>query len=322
MKPLTLEPSTLDVGTTPRRRWLHQLAALALAGPVCAQAWAAAATPVPVVVSFSILDDLVRQVGGTRVQVHSLVGPGGDAHTYQPRPSDAQALKRARLFVINGLGFEPWATRLAQSARYSGVTLVASTGIQPRHLDDEPAAHDHGHDDPHAWQDPRNVLRYVDNIAQALSALDPAGATAYADRAKAYRAQILEFDARAETALSAIPPTQRKVISSHDAFGYLAARYGITWLAAEGVNPEAEPSARHVAALVRQIQREKIRAVFVEALRNPRLIRQLSRDAGVTPGPELYADTLSAADGPAPTWLAMMEHNLKALRAGMAQNPR
>ncbi|GAB4396440.1 MAG: metal ABC transporter substrate-binding protein [Rhodoferax sp.] len=313
-----------------RRRWLQRLSGLGLCCALHSKVWATQAVPLEVVVSFSILGDLVRQVGGDRVAVHSLVGPGGDAHTYQPRPSDTKALKRARLFVINGLGFEPWATRLARSAGFGGKTLVASTGIQARPIHEEPAAdtkgHGHGHEneqvDPHAWQDPRNVLRYVDNIAEALTALDPAGAGVYADRAKAYRQKILDFDSRAESTLNAIPPTQRKVISSHDAFGYLAARYGITWLAAEGINPEGEPSARHVAALVRQIQREKIRAVFIEALRNPRLMRQLSRDAGVTPGTELYSDSLSAPDGPAPTWLAMMEHNLAALSAGMAQNPR
>lgn len=276
-----------------------------------------AAEPLPVVASFSILGGLVKVVGGDRVSVTTLVGPGEDAHVFEPQPSDAKAIAQSKLLVVNGLGFEPWANKLARAAAYQGITVVASQGIKDRTLADE---HGHAEGDPHAWQNPNNVVRYVRNIAAALTQVDPAGARLYKDRADAYAKELQELDTWAKTQFAAIPPAKRKVITSHDAFGYFAAQYQITFLAPQGISTDAEPSAKGVARLIRQIQREKIRAVFVENMANAKLITQLSRDAGVTLGAALYADTLSAPGQPGATYLDMVRHNVRALVAGMALN--
>ncbi|MDI1245844.1 MAG: metal ABC transporter substrate-binding protein [Rhodoferax sp.] len=277
-----------------------------------------AAQPIPVVASFSILGDLVQVVGGERVQVTTLVGPDADAHSFEPRPVDARAILKARLFVINGLNFEPWAEKLAKSAAYQGAMVVASRGVKPLQL--EAAGHGHHDADPHAWQNPNNVVLYVQNIAASLSKVDPAGASSYQANAARYAQQLQDFDAQARVQITALPAAKRKVISSHDAFGYFAAHYQIKFLAPEGVNADATPSAKHVAELIRQMKREKIRAVFVENMSNPKLIAQLSKDAGATLGGTLYSDALSGPAEPGSSYLKMMQHNLKQLLAGMRLN--
>jgi len=278
-----------------------------------------AAEPLSVVASFSILGDLVQVVGGDRVKVATLAGPEADAHEFNPSPEHAKAVLGAKLFVVNGLNFEPWAQKLAKSAGYKGETVVASKGVKSRQMAAEPG-HDHAETDPHAWQNPLNVVQYVSNIAAGLTKADPSGAATYQANAEAYAKQLKDFDAQAKAQFDAITPAKRKVITSHDAFGYLAARYGITMLAPEGVNTDSEPSAKHVAQLIRQIKREKIKAVFVENMSNPKLIEQLSQDAGVRVGATLYSDALSQASGPAPTYMKMMNHNLTQLVAGMQLN--
>ena len=294
---------TLNILPLPRRLLLAGATALALLG-----GHAHAADKVPVVASFSILGDIVRVVGGDRVAVTTLVGPDEDAHVFAPKPADAKTVLGAKLLVNNGLGFEPWANKLAKSAGYKGEVVVASRGVKTLPSD------------PHAWQNPDNVVTYSRNIAAALSKVDPAGATTYQANAEAYVKELQALDAWAQTQIAAIPAPKRKVITSHDAFGYLAARYGIAFLAPQGVNTETEPSAKQVAQLIRQIQREKIRAVFVENMSNPQLLAQLAKDTGVTVGASLYADALSSADKPGATYLQMMRHNVTQLIAGMGLN--
>jgi zinc/manganese transport system substrate-binding protein len=303
---------TASLSFLPRRVLLAGAAALALLGSNVH-----AATPLPVVASFSILGDLVKVVGGDRVSVTTLVGPDEDAHVFEPKPSDAKAIAQSKLLVVNGLGFEPWATKLARAAAYKGLTVVASQGVKGRTMADE---HGHAEGDPHAWQNPNNVVLYVRNIAAALAQADPEGAGLFEARADAYAKELQELDAWAKTQFATIPLAKRKVITSHDAFGYFAAQYQITFLAPQGVSTDAEPSAKGVAKLIRQIQREKIRAVFVENMGNPKLIAQLSQDAGVTLGAALYADALSGPDQPGATYLDMVRHNVRALAAGMALN--
>jgi len=293
---------------------LFALSALAASGLLSTQV--NAAEPLSVVASFSILGDLVQVVGGDRVKVATLAGPEADAHEFNPSPEHAKAVLGAKLFVVNGLNFEPWAQKLAKSAGYKGETVVASQGVKARQMAAE-AGHAHAELDPHAWQNPLNVVQYVSNIAAGLAKADPSGAATYQANAEAYAKQLKDFDAQAKAQFDAITPAKRKVITSHDAFGYLAARYGITMLAPEGVNTDSEPSAKHVAQLIRQIKREKIKAVFVENMSNPKLIEQLSQDAGVRVGATLYSDALSQASGPAPTYMKMMNHNLTQLVAGM-----
>jgi zinc/manganese transport system substrate-binding protein len=301
------------------RRVVAGMLALSLAGAALP---ALAADRIAVVTSFSILGDLVSKVGGERVAVTSLVGPDQDAHVFQPAPADIKAVARARLVVINGLGFEGWTERLTQSAGYRGSIVTASAGIKARaraeEHDDEGHDHDHDHhhhgsDDPHAWQDPQNVVVYVNNIAAALAALDPAGAEVYRRNAQAYIGQIEELDRWAIQQFAQIPQAKRRVITSHDAFGYFGAHYKVRFLAAQGVSTDSEPSAREVAGLIRQIRSEKIRALFFENMSNPRLLEQIAREAGVTPGGKLYADALSGSTGPAPDYLTLMRYNIKQL---------
>jgi zinc/manganese transport system substrate-binding protein len=305
---------TFALSALPRRLMLASAAALALWMPS-----AHAGEKLPVTASFSILGDLVRVVGGERVEVSTLVGPDEDAHVFEPKPSHAKAVAQAKLIVTNGLGFEPWATKLIQSASYKGPTVVAAQGVKARSMASD---HGHGHSeaDPHAWQNPLNVVLYVRNIAAALSKADPAGASQFAANAEAYVKELNALDAWAQTQIATIAPAKRKVITSHDAFGYFAAQYGVKFLAPQGINTETEPSAKQVAQLIQQMQREKIRAVFVENMSNPKLIAQLSKDAGATLGASLYADALSAADQPGATYLQMMRHNVTLLVAGMKWN--
>ncbi|WP_411878137.1 metal ABC transporter substrate-binding protein [Polaromonas sp. YR568] len=300
----------------PLRKLITQLAALAL---FAVAATSHAADKLPVLASFSILGDLVRVVGGDRVSVTTLVGPDEDAHVFEPKPQDAKNILQTRLLVTNGLDFEPWAQKLVQSAGYKGRSVVASQGVKPRTLPAE-KGHSHAETDPHAWQDPTLVMVYVRNIAAALGQLDPANASSYQANSEAYVKELQALDAWAKEQFAAIPSAKRKVITSHDAFGYFGAHYQVGFLAPQGLSTEAEPSAKEVALLIRQIRREKIRAVFVENMSNPKLLAQLSKDAGVTVGPELYVDALSAQGGPADTYLRLMRHNVTQLLSGMQQN--
>ena len=285
---------------------------LLLSLPVLAP-WAAVAAPAPVraVASFSILADMVRQVGGGRVAVTSVVPPDGDAHGYQPRPADAKAAMAAGLAVVNGLGLDAWMERLTRAADFKGVLTVAAAGVTPRTVPGGTAT------DPHAWQDPRNAALYVRAIGEGLAAADPGSADIYRATASAYAAEILRTDAWIETQLAAIAPSARRIITTHDAFGYFGARYGIEFLAAQGLSTEAEPSARAIAALVAQIKREKIRAVFIENMTDPRLARMLMRETGAVLGGTVYSDALSGPKGPAATYLDMLRHNTGLFVAAM-----
>jgi zinc/manganese transport system substrate-binding protein len=289
--------------------------ALALALPISRPALAA--DKLPVTASFSILGDMVLVVGGDRIAVTTLVGPDEDAHTFEPKPAHAKAILNARLLVTNGLGFEPWLNKLSNSAGYKGTRVVASTDVTSRLMADEQG---HAEPDPHAWQNPNNVVMYVRNIAAALSAMDASGASIYQANAKAYITELQALDSWSKKQFDAIPLAKRQVITSHDAFGYFAAHYKVKFLAPQGVSTDAEPSAKDVAQLITQMKRKKIRAVFIENMSNPKLIAQLSKDAGATLGASLYADALSTTDKPGATYLMMMRHNVTQLVAGMKLN--
>ena len=300
-----------------RRRVLQSLTATALASGIWLHT-AQAAEAIVVTASFSILADLVRAVGGNRVVVNSLVGPDEDAHAFEPKPADAKTILQSQLLVINGLGFEPWAQKLAKSAGYKGQTVLAAQGIKPRVIAAEKGhGHAHAESDPHAWQNPQNVVIYVNNIAAALTALDPAGATSYANNAQNYAKELQALDAWAQAQFSAIPHERRKIITAHDAFGYLAARYQIRFFAPQGLSTDTEPSAKQVAQLIRQIQREKIKTVFVENMGNPKLMTQLGKDTGATVGAKLYADALSAPNQAGASYLGLMRHNINHMVASM-----
>lgn len=272
---------------------------------------------VKAVASFSILGDLVRQVGGERVQVDVLVGPGADAHVFQPSPSHAKQVAQAQVVFANGLGFEGWMQRLLATAGYKGKPVVVSQGIKPLRTEENDHDHkagQHGHDahgeaDPHAWQSVPHVITYVANIARGLCAADAAGCDGYRKNAEVYTGQLKALDAEIRAAWGAVPAGQRRLITSHDAFGYYASTYGVKFLAPQGVSTESEASAKGVAQLVRQIRKENIKALFVESISDPRLIEQIGRETGVKPAGALFSDSLSDPSGPAASYLAMMRAN-------------
>jgi zinc/manganese transport system substrate-binding protein len=280
-----------------------------------------AQTPAPIkaVASFSILGDMVQRVGGDRVAVDVLVGPGGDAHVFQPKPSQARLIGQAQIVFSNGLGFEGWMSRLLNTASYKGRHVVVSEGIKPLEAPEEHKhskkghGHDHGEIDPHAWQSVPNAIAFVGNIAKGLCAADAASCDSYQRNAAAYSAELKALDTDIRALWAVIPAAQRKVITSHDAFGYYAKEYGVTFLAPQGVSTESEASAKGVAQLVRQIKKENIKALFVENISDPRLIAQIGRETGVKPAGALFSDALSDSKGPAATYLAMMRANTTAL---------
>ncbi len=271
-----------------------------------------AADKLNVVTSFSILADLTREVGGDRIELTNLVGADADAHLYEPSPNDAKALLRADLIVANGLGFEPWLERLLASSEPKGKRINASAGVVPLMLDEDGEAVP----DPHAWQSLTNAEIYVRNIAKALGELDPANLNVYIERRDAYLTRLHALLKKADAQIAGLPTSQRKVVTSHDAFGYLGQAWQLKFIAPQGLSTHDEPSAAEVAALIRQIRNEGVRAVFVENIRDPRLIRQIADEAGAKVGGTLYSDALASA-GPASTYLGMFEHNLDTLMAAL-----
>lgn len=294
-----------------------------LALPLSAAAQGSTAAPVRVVASFSILGDWVRAVGGDRVAVDVLVGPGADAHVFQPTPAHARQVGQARAVFSMGMGFEGWMGRLLRTASYRGLQVEVSQGIDvlrtaparkaqgDRH--DHDHAHDHGPSDPHAWQSVPQAMVMVGRVAEGLCRADAAGCDTYQANAAAYTARLRELDAEIRAAWATVPEAQRKVITSHDAFGYYARDYGVRFLAAQGVSTESEASAQGVARLVRQIRQEKVKALFVESIADPRLMEQIARETGVKPSGALFSDSLSPAGGPAARYIELMRHNTRAL---------
>src|ERR1700704_751551 len=284
--------------------WLICLMLVTSAAPARAQ------DRLNVVASFSILGDFVRNVGGERVSVTTLVGADSDVHVYTPAPADAKKIADAKLVIINGLGLEGWLPRLVQSSGGKAAIVTATNGIAPRKLGSDA--------DPHACQSVVNAKIYVANIRDALIAADQAGAPAYRANADAYLAKLDALDREVRNAVAQIPEARRKVISTHDAFGYFAAAYGIAFIAPQGVSTESEPSARDIAAIITQIRTAKIPAVFLENISDPRLMRRIAAETGAKIGGTLYSYSLTAENGEAPTYIDMVRHNIKVLTRALA----
>jgi zinc/manganese transport system substrate-binding protein len=280
------------------------LVAIIAAGP------AQAAERLNVVASFSIIGDFVRHVGGDGVNVTTLVGPGGDAHVYAPTPADAKRVSDAKLVFANGLGFEGWLSRLLKSAGSKAAVVTTSSGIAPLRLGSRA--------DPHAWQSVANAKVYVANIRDALVAASPADAEVFKANASAYLAELDTLEREVRKAIAKIPESRRKVISTHDAFGYFAAAYGVEFIAPLGVSTESEASARDVARIITQIRAAKIPAVFVENITDPRLMGRISAETGAKVGGTLYSDSLTGEKGDSPTYIAMVRHNIKALTSALS----
>ena len=281
----------------------HLIAAALLLLPH-APAQAQQAGKVDVLASFSVIADLVRQVGGDRVEVRSIVALSQDPHDFEPSPSDVRRVMKAQLIVINGLGFEPWADRFVKAANYKGERLVASRGVKALSV--------RGAVDPHAWQDVENVKLYIENIRDALSKVDPAGASDYARNASAYGRELDTLNKEIKTGFASIPKAQRRVITSHDAFNYFGDAYDVVFLAPQGVSSSAEPSARDVAAIIKQIRAENIKAIFFENALPQQLARQIASETGVRIAGKLYADVLGDN---VRSYTEMMRHNYKAILA-------
>jgi zinc/manganese transport system substrate-binding protein len=296
------------------RRVLIAAAMVALASTAQAQ------DKLPVVATFSILGDLVGNVGGDRVVVKTLVGPNGDAHVYSPSPADAKTLADAKVIVTNGLGFEGWLSRLIKSSNSRALNIVATRGIKPRKLAGA-HSHDHGHGhsdgDPHAWQSVANVKTYVANIRDGLIAADPAGKSTYEANAAAYLGKLDALDREVRETVSKIPPERRKIITTHDAFGYFKDAYGVDFIAPQGVSTDSEASARDVARIITQIKKQRIPAVFMENISDPRLLTRIADETGAKVGGTLYSDALTSEKGPAPTYIDLIRHNIRTLSAAL-----
>lgn len=258
-----------------------------------------------VVASFSILGDMVEQVVGDHASVTTIVGPDADAHVYQPSVSDAKAVAEADVIFVNGLGFETWSDTLISESGTKGTVFVATEGVTPVLVD--------GETDPHAWNALTNGIVYVQNISAAMSKALPEHADEFAANAKAYIAKLEKLDAETKSKLEKLPADRRTVVTAHDAFGYLADAYGLNFLAPVGIDTEAEPSAKELASLIKQLREEKVAGLFVENITSPALVQQISEETGIKIGGRLFSDALSARGGPATSYLAMFEHNLGTL---------
>jgi zinc/manganese transport system substrate-binding protein len=277
-----------------------------------------AAGQVKAVASFSILGDMVKQVGGDRVEVVTLVGPDGDAHVYEPTPADAKNLAASQILFTNGLSFEGWMDRLEKSSGFKGKGVVASTGVSPRTMIEPEGGEAETITDPHAWQNLANGKLYVANIRDGLIAVDPAGKAVYEANAAKYLDEMAQEETEVKAKLATLPSDRRKLITTHDAFGYFGAAYGLEIIAPEGVSTESEASAQDVAKIIRQIRAQHIPAVFMENITDHRLLDQIARETGAKIGGELYTDALSPPDGPAPTYLDMFRHNIGALTGALS----
>ena len=262
-----------------------------------------------IVVSFSILADMTKQIAGDNAEIISLVGANGDVHEYQPSPKDAQTISEADLVIVNGLGLEGWLERLIISSGYKGTIIYASNGVNLIK------------DDPHAWQDLQNGEIYVRNIRDALIAQDPSHYADYSVSATKYIHELETLNEWVKLEFSKVPQNKRKVISTHDAFEYFARAYNIEFIAPIGVNTESQPSAKDIAKLIDQIRTQKITAIFFENMTDSRIIKQLEKDAGAHIGGTLYSDALSDTQQPAPSYIAIFKYNVPELVNTMLANP-
>ena len=278
-----------------------------------------AAEKLKAVASFSILADLVKQVGGDHLDVTAIVGPNGDAHVFQPSPQDAKAVADANIVVVNGLGLEGWMARLVQSSGTKAPVVVASKGVRPLQGQSEGNAENKDKADPHAWQSIANAKIYVANIRDGLIAADPADKADYEANAKTYLAKLDQLEGEVKAAIASLPPKNRKIITTHDAFGYFGRAYGMSFIAPQGVSTDTEPSAKDVASIIRQVKAQRVPAVFLENISDDRLMQQIARETGAKLGDKLYSDALSKPGEGAATYIDMMHNNITAFTKALKQ---
>ncbi len=295
------------------------LAVLLLAGP------GQAAPRMTVVATFSVIGDMLAHVGGDHTDIKTIVGPGGDSELYQPTPADVAKVASARAVFFNGLNeeFEPWLEPLLKQAAFKGTKVMVTRGVRTLTAEEEhpvsgrqlPTAIDQ-----HAWLDPRNGVVYVRNIAEALARLDPANATDYRARAAAYPKEIQALDDWARREMAGVPVGKRRALASHDSLQYIANAYAITLLSVNGWTNKSEPSAAELAKLAHQIRAERVKALFLDSITDPRAMQRIAGETGAVIGGTLYGDSLSPAGGEADNYIAMLHHDVATLKAGMLTN--
>lgn len=292
---------------------MKKLFSALLIAALCSMAHAAHAQDrIKVVASFSVLGDMVRQVVGELAEVKTIVGADADAHVYSPNTSDAKAVADADVIFVNGLGFETWSQTLIDNSGTKAKVFVATDGIIPLEVE--------GEVDPHAWNSLTNGLVYVANVAKGMSSIDPENKAVYKANAEAYSARLQTLHDTALSKLGRLPEDRRTVVTAHDAFGYLEHAYGLAFLAPVGIDTDAEPSAKALAALIDQLKQAKAGALFVENITSPSLVKQIARETGIKIGGKLYSDALSERGGPATSYEAMFEHNLNTLIEALGQH--
>jgi zinc/manganese transport system substrate-binding protein len=291
--------------------------ALLLAGAAFAATPAWPQDRIRAVATFSVLGDLVKNVGGDRVDVVDLVGPNGDVHVFSPTPSDARTISTANVVFVNGLGLEGWMTRLVAASGTKAPIVIASEGVPPREMTERGA--NRPAIDPHAWQSVANVKIYVANIRDAFSRADPGGKDIYEANAKTYLGALDALDGEVRGDIGEIPADRRKVITTHYAFGYFGDAYGMKFIAPEGLSTDSEPSAKDIAKIITQIRQEKIPAVFLENINDPRLMNEIAKETGAAIGGTLFSDALSDPRGPAGTYIDMMRHNVGEFDKALAR---
>jgi zinc/manganese transport system substrate-binding protein len=278
---------------------------------------AAEHTPLKMVCTTTILADLARQVGGGRVEVVSLLKAGADPHHFQPTPDDVRLISGARLVVVNGLGYEGWLDQLINAAGIArDRVVVASTGVEPMTAGAHVHADGHQHDgdqDPHAWHDAKNGMRYVVNLRDALSVADPAGAGDYAAWSDLYQAQLRVVDAWVKKQIATLPQERRVLVTSHDAMAYFARAYGLEVVPVEGITTGQEPDPAHFSKLITLLRARGVPAVFIESSANPKVVERLGIEAGARLGGTLLADSLDLPGRLGDSYLGMFAHNARTI---------
>jgi zinc/manganese transport system substrate-binding protein len=300
-------------------RFFILLPALLIAGQV------RAAERIPVIATFSVIGDMLANVGGDHVDIKTIVGAGGDCELYQPTAADVATIATARAVFINDLNeeFEPWLEPLLKQARFTGTKVVVTRGVRTLTAEEEhpisgrqlPAAIDQ-----HAWLDPHNGVIYVRNIAEALARLDPSGAADYRANAATYTREIQTVDDWARREFAAVPAAKRRVLASHDSLEYIANAYGITLLSVNGWTNKSEPSAAELAKLARQIRSGHVKALFLDSITDPRAMQRIADETGAVIGGTLYGDSLSPSGSEADSYVNMLRHDVATLKAGMLRN--
>ncbi|CAN7315061.1 zinc ABC transporter substrate-binding protein AztC [Phyllobacterium sp. LjRoot231] len=280
----------------------------------------ASAEALKVVSSFTVISDFAKNVGGDKVSITTLVGPDGDAHVYEPKPSDAVAVAGADVVLVNGLHFEGFLPRLVEASATKAPIVELTKGVEPiksaeeDHGDSGAAKEEHGAYDPHAFQSIRNAKIYVQNIVDAFCTADATNCDIYKTNAAAYTKKLDATEAEVKAAIASIPESKRLIITSHDAFGYFQHEYGLKFLAPEGISTDSEASAADIVALIKQVKEDKASAIFVENITNPRLIEQIASETKLNVGGTLFSDALSKPDEGAATYIDMMHHNIATFK--------